>query len=286
MKSVLITGCSSGLGLTTAVTLAKNGFRVFATVRSLDKRGDLDKALADAGTTATVLPLDVTDEAAISATVAQILAETGGIDALVNNAGLAIGGFVEDFTLAEIRAQMETNFFGLVALTKAVLPSMRQRRSGRIVNISSIGGRVGNPIIAPYVASKFAVEGFSESLSFEAELFGVQVVLIEPGAYKTDIFEKNRRIAAHALDPSSPYAAIMSKVEARVNERVAKHAGDPQVVADCVLHALTVEKPRLRYLVSTNAKVMANVHRFLGFGVYAALVRKVFRWPELAAEVR
>lgn len=285
MKSVLITGCSSGLGLTTAVTLARNGFRVFATVRNLDKRGDLSKALADAGTTATILPLDVTDEAAITATVSRVLFEAGSIDALVNNAGLAIGGFVEDFTLAEIRAQMETNFFGLVALTKAVLPSMRQRRSGRIVNISSIGGRVGNPIIAPYVASKFAVEGFSESLSFEAELFGVKVILIEPGAYKTDIFEKNRRLAAHALDPASPYAAIMSKVEGRVNERVAKHAGDPQVVADCVLHALTVEKPHLRYLVSTNAKVMANIHRFLGFGAYAAMLRKVFRWPELAKEV-
>jgi NAD(P)-dependent dehydrogenase (short-subunit alcohol dehydrogenase family) len=285
MKSVLITGCSSGLGLTTAVTLAKNGFRVFATVRNLDKRGDLSKALADAGTTATILPLDVTDEAAITATVARVLFEAGSIDALVNNAGLAIGGFVEDFTLAEIRAQMETNFFGLVALTKAVLPSMRQKRSGRIVNISSIGGRVGNPIIAPYVASKFAVEGFSESLSFEAELFGVKVILIEPGAYKTDIFEKNRRLAAHALDPASPYAAIMSKIEARVNERVAKHAGDPQDVADCVLHALTVEKPHLRYLVSTNAKVMANIHRFLGFGAYAAMLRKVFRWPELAKEV-
>lgn len=286
MKSVLITGCSSGLGLATAVTLAKNGFRVFATVRTLDKRGDLDKALAEAGATATVLPLDVTDEAAVNTTVAQVISEAGGIDALVNNAGLAIGGFVEDFSLAEIRAQMETNFFGLVALTKAVLPSMRQKRSGRIVNISSIGGRVGNPIIAPYVASKFAVEGFSESLSFEAALFGVSIVLIEPGAYRTDIFEKNRRIAAHALDPASPYAAIMPKIEARVNERVGKHAGDPQEVADCVLHALTVEKPHLRYLVSTNAKVMAYLHRFLGFSAYAAMVRRVFGWSDFVKEVR
>lgn len=286
MKTVLITGCSSGFGLLSAVTLAKNGFRVFATVRSLEKRVALDKALADAGATATILPLDVTDEAAVAATVAQVIAEAGSIDALVNNAGFAMGGFVEDFSLAEVRAQMETNYFGLVALTKAVLPHMREKRAGRIVNISSIGGRVGNPIVAPYVASKFAVEGFSEALAFEAEIFGISVVLIEPGAFKTEIFESNRRVAAHALDPASPYAAVMPKIEATIDEKVGKFAGDPQKVADCVLHALTVEKPHLRYFVGTDAKLMGNVHRFLGFGAYAAMVRRLFAWKELTAPLR
>lgn len=286
MKTVLITGTSSGLGLATAVTLAKNGFRVFATVRNLDKRTALDKVLAEAGVTATILPLDVTDEAAVSATIAKVIAEAGSIDALVNNAGFAMGGFVEDFTLNEIRAQMETNFFGVVALIKAVLPHMRERRSGRIVNISSIGGRAGGPVIAPYNASKFAVEGFSEALSFETELFGVQVVLIEPGTFKTEIFETNRRLAAHALDPNSPYAALMPKIEAKIDEGVAKLGADPQKVADAVLHALTVANPHLRYLVGADAKLMGTIHRFFGFGAYAALFRRLFGWSQMADALR
>jgi NAD(P)-dependent dehydrogenase (short-subunit alcohol dehydrogenase family) len=283
MKNVFITGTSSGLGLATAVTLAKSGFRVFATIRSLDKRAALDKALADSDATATILPLDVTDETAIEVTVAKVVAEAGSIDALVNNAGFAMGGFVEDFSLAEIRAQMETNFFGTVALIKAVLPFMRKQRSGRIVNISSIGGRLGNPIVAPYVASKFAVEGFSEALALEAELFGVRMVLIEPGAFKTEIFESNRRMAAHALDPASPYAALIPQIDKKIDEMVRKYAGDPQKVADAVLHALTVEKPRLRYLVGTDAKLTGNLHRFLGFEAYAALFRRLFGWKEIGA---
>ena len=283
MKNVLITGCSSGLGLRTAVTLARNGFRIFATVRSLDKRAALDKALAEAGVSAEILPLDVTNAAAIEATVAHVLSEADTIDALVNNAGLAIGGFVEDLSLDEFRSQMEINFFGAVALTKAVLPHMRKRRAGRIINISSIGGRAGNPIVAAYDASKFALEGFSESLAFEAELFDISVVLIEPGAFKTEIFESNRRVAAHARDPSSPYAAVMPAIETKIDEMVEKFAGNPQKVADCVLHALSVTKPHLRYLVGSDAKLMGTVHRFLGFGAYAALFRRLFGWAEVRA---
>ena len=286
MKSVLITGCSSGMGLKTAVTLAHNGFQVFATVRSLDKRMALDKALAGAGAHAEILPLDVTDAAAAEATVAYVVAKAGQIDALVNNAGLAIGGFVEDLSLDEFRSQMETNFFGAVALTKAALPHMRKRRAGRIVNISSIGGRAGNPIVAAYDASKFALEGFSESLAFEAELFDISVVLIEPGAFKTEIFESNRRVAAQARDPNSPYAAVMPAIEAKIDEMVTKVAGDPQKVADCVLHVLTVAKPRLRYLVGTDAKLMGTVHRFLGFKAYAVLSRHFFGWGGVRAALR
>jgi NAD(P)-dependent dehydrogenase (short-subunit alcohol dehydrogenase family) len=283
MKIALVTGCSSGFGLKIAVTLAKNGFRVFATMRDPGKRAALDKALAAAGTKAEILALDVTNVASIEAAVATVMAKAGRIDALVNNAGYAIGGFIEDLSLDEFRRQMDTNFFGLVAVTKAVLPHMRAQRAGRIVNISSIGGRAANPIVSAYVASKFAVEGFSESLAFEASLFDVSVSLIEPGAFKTEIFEANRNVAAAMHDPNSPYAALSSGLESKLDDMVARLAGDPQKVADAVLHALSVAKPRLRYLVGTDAKLMAAVHS-LGFGAYAALIRRFLGWDALRAK--
>jgi len=286
MKTVVITGCSSGFGLKTAVTLAKNGFRVFATMRDLGKRAALDGALASAGAGAEILALDVTDRASIEAALGAVLSQAGRIDALVNNAGFAIGGFVEDLSFDDYRRQMETNFFGLVAVTKAVLPHMRAQRAGRIVNISSIGGRCANPLVSAYVASKFAVEGFSESLAMEASLFDVSVVLIEPGVFKTEIFESNRQVSSRTRDPNSPYAEVSRAFEATIDKMVARLGGDPQKVADAVLHALTVAKPRLRYTVGTDAKLMGAVHRFLGFGAYAALVRQSTGWADLRSKLR
>jgi NAD(P)-dependent dehydrogenase (short-subunit alcohol dehydrogenase family) len=281
MQTAVITGCSSGFGLNIAVTLARNGFRVFATMRNLDKRATLDKALADAGVKAEILALDVNDQASIDTAIAMIIAAAGRIDALVNNAGFGIGGFIEDMSLEEFRRQMDTNFFGLVAVTKAVLPHMRKQRTGRIVNISSIGGRAGNPIVAAYVASKFAVEGFSEALAFEASLFGVNVVLVEPGAFKTEIMDSNRQVAAGMRDPNSPYAELSRATETKIDAMMTRMAGDPQKVADVVLHVLTTAKPRLRYLVGTDAKLMGTIHRLFGFEAYVALVRRFIGWSEL-----
>lgn len=286
MQSVLITGCSSGFGLKTAVTLARNGFQVFASMRDPGKRGVLDAALATAGARAEILALDVTSEASIAAAVGTVLERAGRIDALVNNAGFGIGGFIEDLTMEEYRRQMETNFFGLVAVTKAVLPHMRRQRSGRIVNVSSIGGRVANAVISAYNASKFAVEGFSESLAFEGSLFGVKTILIEPGAFKTEIFEANRQIAAAARNPDSPYVEVTRAAEARVDRMMARLAGDPQAVADAILDALTTPRPRLRYVVGTDAKLMAAIHRFAGFAAYAALVRRSLDLPGLQAKLK
>jgi NAD(P)-dependent dehydrogenase (short-subunit alcohol dehydrogenase family) len=285
MKSVLITGCSSGFGLKAAVTFAKNGFRVFATMRNVSKRSALDAALQAAGVKAEVLALDVTDKASIDAAVATVLVQAGSIDVLVNNAGFGVGGSVEDMSMEDYRRQFDTNFFGLVAVTKAVLPHMRAKRAGRIINISSIGGRAANPFLSAYVASKFAVEGFSEALAFEASLFDVDVVLIEPGAFKTDILEANREFTAAARDPNSPYAAVSNAFIEKIDASLPKMADDPQKVADAILHAATVAKPRLRYLVGIDAKIMGAVHRWLGFGAYAALIRQYLGWPELAAKM-
>ena len=281
MKSVLITGCSSGFGMLAAVTLAKNGFRVFASMRNLGKRGRLDEALAKAGAQAEVLALDVTSAESIAAAVRAVIERAGRVDALVNNAGAAIGGFVEDVSLDEYRRLMDTNFFGTVALTKAVLPHMRRQRSGRIVNLSSIGGRVANPGLSAYVASKFAVEGFSESLALEADLFGVRVVLIEPGTFKTEIFESNKEMAAASRDPASPYFAVTQALEKKVDALVARHGADPQQVADVILKALTVPKPRLRYLVGSDAKLQAAIHTIGGFAVQNWVTGKLLGMSEI-----
>ena len=238
-----------------------------------------------AGATAEVLPLDVTNQASIDACVAQVMASAGKIDALVNNAGIGIGAFVEDLTLDDIRRQFETNFFGVVAVTKAVLPHMRAARAGRIVNISSIGGRTANGILSAYNASKYAIEGFSESLSFETQMFGVDVVLIEPGTFKTEIFEANRQIAPGARNPASPYFEVTRAMEAKIDQLYARAAGDPQKVAAAIVHALTVAKPKLRYLVGADAKITARLHT-VSFRAYRALINNIFGYKKIAAKLR
>jgi NAD(P)-dependent dehydrogenase (short-subunit alcohol dehydrogenase family) len=285
MNNALITGCSSGFGLEAAVLLAKHGFRVFATMRDPAKRGRLDAALAKAGASAEVLALDVTSEASIAACVADVMARAGKIDVLVNNAGFGIGGYVEDLTLDDFRRQFETNFFGVVAVTKAVLPHLRRARSGRIINISSIGGRTTNAVLSAYNASKYAVEGFSESLAFEAAMFGVKIVLIEPGTFKTEIFEANRQLAAGARDPNSPYFELTRATETKIDELYARFAADPKKVAEAILKAATVANPRIRYLVGTDAKMTAFLHG-LGFRLYAAVINRTFGYKALAAKLR
>jgi NAD(P)-dependent dehydrogenase (short-subunit alcohol dehydrogenase family) len=285
MKTVLITGCSSGFGLEAAVLLAKNGWRVFATMRDPAKRARLDAALAQAGAAAEVLTLDVTSETSIDACVADVIARAGTIDALVNNAGIGIGGFVEDMTMADYRRQFETNFFGVVAMTKAVLPHMRRARSGRIVNVSSIGGRTANAVLSAYNASKYAVEGFSEALSFETQLFGVDVVLIEPGTFKTEIFEANRQLSDGMRNSASPYAEVSRSLEAKFDRLYARSAGDPRLVGEAILRALTAPKPRLRYLVGTDARISASLHG-LSFGLYRAFLNRLLGYRALGAKLR
>ena len=279
-KSVLITGCSSGFGTLAAATAAKNGFRVFASMRNVGKRQRLDEALARAGAQAEVLALDVTSGESIDAAVGSVIEKAGRVDALVNNAGFGLGGFVEDVSIDEYRRQFETNFFGAVALTKAVLPHMRRQGSGRIINVSSIGGRIGNPAVSAYVASKFAIEGFSESLAIEAEMFGVEVVLIEPGTFKTEIFESNKGMAAAAKDPKSPYFALCAALEKKVDELVAKHGADPQLVADAILHALTTPRPKLRYLVGTDAKLQTVMRAVGGVPLTTWMMKKLLGLTE------
>jgi NAD(P)-dependent dehydrogenase (short-subunit alcohol dehydrogenase family) len=273
-----VTGASSGFGLLTSVALAGEGYRVVASMRNLDNRGRLEAAAKEASVTdrIEIVQLDVTDFSAAETVIQDVLHRYGRIDLLVNNAGYAAGGFTEELVVEEWRRQFETNFFGLVAVTKAVLPSMRERRSGKIVNISSISGRIGFPSMGPYVASKFAVEGFSESLRLEMLPYGVHVVLIEPGSYKTDIWSKG--LGAITIDPNSPYVKEMKAILKYVNQ-VVDTASDPDVVIRQIVQAAKSPYPKLRYPVGKGVKLGMVLKNVLPWKWWERMVTKRF-WKE------
>jgi NAD(P)-dependent dehydrogenase (short-subunit alcohol dehydrogenase family) len=274
-RVALVTGASSGFGLLAAVELARRGMRVFASMRDVAKRGRLDAAAAAAKVQLDVVRLDVTDEPSIRAAVREVEGKGSRLDVLVNNAGFGMAGFFEDLELAELREQFETNFFGLAAVMQAVMPGMRQRRAGRIINVSSIGGRSAKPGLSAYCSSKFAVEGLSEAVRMELLPYGVHVVLVEPGSFRTEIFEKNRRVAKRAFDPGSPYYDTTKRMEALIDKMVARSKADPQRVADVIADAATARRPRLRYVVGVGAHAQAIASAVIPMGVIERLVVRV-----------
>ena len=270
MPSVLLTGTSTGFGLVTAVELGRRGWDVFATMRNLERRAALDAAAAQAGVSARVRvsQLDVTDPASIAAAVPEVLSACSGrLDAVVHNAGVAAAGAFEDLPEPELRRVMETNFWGVLALTRALLPAFRSQRRGRIVVVSSNSAYAGEPANSIYVASKWAVEGWAESLAYEVAPFGIDVVLIEPGPYRTEIWSTTPRI----LPEGTAYRPYLEQLERAVDERVRRDARDPQEVAVAIAGALAARRPRFRYPVSPQARigllvrgvVPARVQRFL-----------------------
>ncbi len=262
-KTALITGASSGFGLLTAVTLARRGWRVLATMRDLSRRGRLEDAARAAGVLDRIefIALDVTDNGKIAELAALIEARSSLLDAIVNNAGFAMAGFSEDVLDAELRRQFDTNFFGAAAVTRAFLPLMRRQGSGHIVMISSISGRMGFPGVGSYSASKFALEGWAETLRLEMKPLGVQIVLVEPGSFETDIWTRNAIFSAGAQDANSPNAA---RTERLLNSREArKLKANPQVVADGIAAILDDPRPRLRHVFGRDAKVGLWLKRLL-----------------------
>jgi NAD(P)-dependent dehydrogenase (short-subunit alcohol dehydrogenase family) len=253
-KIAVITGTSSGFGLLSAVEMARQNFQVVATMRDLGRRESLDKAAAAAGVDVgiDVRRLDVTEFASLPGFIEGVLRDHGRLDVLVNNAGFAVAGFVEDLKLEEIRLQFETNFFGTVALTKAVLPAMRAQRSGHIIMVSSVSGLHGSPIVSSYSASKHALEGWSESLRLEVGSLGIKVALVEPGSYETDIWTRNAHLGERVSDPNSPNLARSQ----RMGEAVRKlKKRDPIQVARLIARIALDPNPRLRYLIGTDARV-------------------------------
>lgn len=263
----LVTGSSSGFGLLAAVSLAKSGLRVFASMRELSRRGALDQAVAAAGVSLNVVALDVTKPD----TFIQALAQVGPVDVMVNNAGVGMIGSIENVSMDEMRQVFETNFFGTVALIKAVLPGMRERGGGRIINVTSIAGRIANPGTPAYIASKYALEGLSHSLRYEVHPFGITVSTIEPGAFPTAM-TKAPWMAARS---GGAYEGVERAVEAMLKASHEKKTADPQRVADAIVHAATARSPRRRYVVGRDAKLALVLRSLLPTGAFEAVIRSM-----------
>ena len=256
-KTALITGASSGIGEATAHQLMRQGYTVYAAARRVERMADLVKAGAHA------LQLDVTDDASMRAAVTRVMDETGRIDVLVNNAGYGSFGALEDVSIAEARTQFDVNIFGLARLTQLALPHMREQRDGYIINISSVGGKIWEPLGSWYHATKFAVEGLSNSLRVEVARFGVKVVVIEPGLIRTEW----SGIAADHLEAASEGSAYGDQAAAIARSLRGANgqslASDPQVVAAAIGKAVASSRPRTRYAVGGGAGFILFLQRVL-----------------------
>jgi NADP-dependent 3-hydroxy acid dehydrogenase YdfG len=275
--AVLITGCSSGIGRATAQRLAKTGrWTVYATARALTDIADLPAAGCE------ILALDVTDEASMTAAVSHVEARHGAVAVLVNNAGYSQSGAVEAVPLSRIRTQFETNVFGLVRMTQLVLPAMRARRAGCIVNLSSMGGRLTFPGGGIYHATKYAIEAISDALRFEVDGFGIHVVVIEPGLIRTAFSDAVTTALGNVDD--GPYRHFHAEVgrmtrEASTQGASAKLAGTADDVAAVIERAITAARPRTRYAVTPSARVFMTLRRLLGDRGWDWFLRRSFPRP-------
>ena len=252
-KVALVTGSSSGIGYETSLLLAKNQFVTYASMRNLKKGDELMKIASQETIPLKVIELDVNDDVSVNDAINTILKENGRIDVLVNNAGYSIFGSLEELSLEEIKEEFETNFFGAVRAAKAVIPAMRKQSSGTIVNVSSIGGKVGLlPYFTAYHASKFALEGYTESLRQELVEFGINVILIEPGAVGTN-FMDNMRTAKNYNQNKSPYAKTIQRVFEGAQVIMAKTI-HPREVSEVILKAINSTSPNVRYSVGKDAE--------------------------------
>ena len=277
-KVAVITGSSSGIGLLTAIEFAQHGYFVVATMRDPGRAAKLEEAAAKAGVRERldIRRVDVTEFDSLPGVVEAIVREHGRVDVLVNNAGFSVAGFSEDLSLADFRHQFETNFFGTVAMSKAVIPVMRRQKSGHIIQVASVAGHLGQPMLGAYCSSKFALEGWSESLRIETHSLGIRVVLVEPGAFETDIWTRNVMIGAGALDPNSPNKERSQRFAEFVKQS-AKHRRDAGDVARLILTIAKNPNPRLRYMIGTDAKLQVWVKRLLPWKRYERLVAKAVK---------
>ncbi|HEY6884090.1 MAG TPA: SDR family oxidoreductase [Nitrososphaeraceae archaeon] len=271
----LVTGSSSGIGFETALILARNGFHTYASMRNLEKSKDITQIAHKEKLPLQVVKLDVNSDTSVKDAVDQIVKENKRIDVLINNAGYGLFGSLEDTSIEEIKAQFETNFFGVIRVTQQVLPVMRKQKSGTIVNVSSVGGRIGLPCLSAYHSTKFAVEGLSESMSYELDSFGIRVVIIEPGVIRTNIMNSSV-LAKKALDPKSPYSSLIQKVENSFESMLKNAASPPEEVAKVILQAISSESPRLRYTAGNDADDIIRARITMSDAEFANLIKQQF----------
>ena len=248
---------------------------MYAGLRDLETRGQLEEETR--GLPVIPIPLDVTKSAERDTAVAQILAEQGRIDALVNNAGLGFGGFMESVTEEELRSVLEVNFFSAWALTRACLPSMREAGSGKIIMVSSQSGRRAMPGLGPYAASKFAMEGMSEAWRHELRPFGIWVCLVEPGVYGTDIFGRNLKLGGDFKDPASPYAAMGKRMLGLVKRQAEQRAGDPLDVAKKIVKLMDHPRPPLRTQMGPGVRTQRLLLGILPFSFVERAMARMLR---------
>ena len=275
-KVAIVTGSSSGIGFETSLTLARNGFHTYATMRNME--GEKSKPLTEVAKNENLqlraIELDVDNDKSVIDAINTIVEERERIDVLINNAGYALGGALEDSSMDEIKAQFETNFFGAARATKAVLPVMRRQGAGKIVNITSMGGRIAIPLSSSYHGSKFALEGLSESIRYELEPFGIKVILIEPGAVGSN-FWKNIKIAKSSSDSNSPYTQFGNKI-LKAYEQMEQNTISPSVVAKTILDAVTSNNPQLRYIVGEDAAKTLEARKNMPDNEFGDLIKKQF----------
>ena len=272
---VLVTGCSSGIGKATALAAAARGHRVFATARNPESLRELA-----AGGPIRPLALDVTDPASIASAVAAVVAETGHVDALVNNAGYGQYGAVEDVTAEEWRRQFDVNLFGALEVTRAVLPSMRDAGCGTIVNVSSVAGKIAIPFAAPYCSSKHALEALSDSLRVEVAPFGIRVVLVEPGPIATRFGERARAGVARFLTKPGPYADFYKNAERAMDTDFQSGKLPAEAVARVIVGAIESEKPRTRYRVTRMARLLIPLRALMPDRFFDRRMKKLLKLPD------
>ena len=275
-KAILITGCSTGIGRAAALRLASRGHNVYASARKLEAISEL----ADAG--CKTLALDVCDEASMRAAVERIEQAEGAVGVVVNNAGYGQAGAIEDVSMDAARKQFETNVFGLLRLTQLALPGMRRQRWGRVVNVSSMGGKLVFPGFGIYHATKFAVEAMSDALRFEVRGFGIRVSLIEPGAIRTQFEDTSaaRMDGTAASADASLYADFYASIEKQTRGTYAgRMAAGPEIVARAIEHAATSRRPRSRYPLTAGARFLLTTRRLLPDGGWDALMGMQLKRP-------
>jgi NAD(P)-dependent dehydrogenase (short-subunit alcohol dehydrogenase family) len=277
LQSVLITGCSSGIGAATARRLARSGWRVYATARRVEAIADLKAAGCE------ILPLDVADHASARAAIDAMTEREGGIGVLVNNAGYSQSGALETLSLDDVRRQFETNVYGPLRLAQLVLPGMRARGYGKIVNVSSMGGKLTFPGGGAYHASKHALEAMSDAMRFEVRGFGIDVIVIEPGLIRTGFAEAAGRMMPQTASVG-PYAASNAAVERAtrdVYERgpLASLGGPPDAVAKAIARAIRSKRPKARYAVTPSADLLLMQRRLMSDAAWDGVLRGTFPSP-------